>query len=365
MQHMQRAIELARNTLGTASPNPSVGAVIVNDGTVVGEGWTQPVGGPHAEIVALERAGDAARGATIYTTLEPCCHFGRTPPCTTALLNAGIAEVRTAVLDPDPRVNGEGIAAMERAGIKVSLGLCAEDATQVLESYVHRTTTGLPFVIAKFAMSLDGKIATSSGESQWISGETARRHAHALRKSADAVMVGIGTALADDPQLTARDESNAPLERQPLRVVVDSTGRVSPASKLFSTPGSVLVATSVMDDSTEQALQSIGAEVVRLPGNNGRVDVGALMAILVERGVNSVLLEGGGTLIASLVEQGLVSKVEAIVAPMLIGGRDALSPVEGDGFGRLQDALRLENITVGRLGDDIHIIGYTKHKGGT
>jgi diaminohydroxyphosphoribosylaminopyrimidine deaminase/5-amino-6-(5-phosphoribosylamino)uracil reductase len=365
MQHMQRAIELARNTLGTASPNPSVGAVIVNDGTVVGEGWTQPVGGRHAEIVALEHAGEAARGATIYTTLEPCCHFGRTPPCTTALLNAGIAEVRTAVLDPDPRVNGEGIAVMERAGIKVSLGLCAEDATQVLESYVHRTTTGLPFVIAKFAMSLDGKIATSTGESQWISGEAARRYAHALRRSADAVMVGIGTALADDPQLTARDESDEPLERQPLRVVVDSSGRVSPVSKLFSSPGSILVATSVMAESTEQALKRVGAEVVRLPGNDGRVDLDALMAVLVERGVNSVLLEGGGTLMASLVEQGLVSKVEAIVAPMLIGGRDALSPVEGDGFGRLQDALRLENITVGRLGEDIHIIGYTKHKGGT
>ncbi len=364
MQYMQRAIELARNTLGTASPNPSVGAVIVNDGAVVGEGWTQPVGGPHAEIVALERAGEAARGATLYTTLEPCCHLGRTPPCTTALVNAGIAEVCTAVLDPDLRVNGEGIAVMERAGIKVSLGLCGEDATQVLESYLHRTTTGLPFVIAKFAMSLDGKIATSSGKSQWISGEAARRHAHALRRTTDAVMVGIGTALADDPQLTARDENNAPLERQPLRVVVDSSCRASPASKLFSGPGRVLVATAAADESKEHALRHIGVEVVPLPGDDGRVDVGALMSALVERGVNSVLLEGGGTLIASLVEQGLVSKIEAIVAPMLIGGRDALSPFEGDGFGRLQDALWLENITVGRLGDDIHIIGYTKNKGG-
>ncbi len=360
MQYMQRAIELARNTLGSASPNPSVGAVIVNDGTIVGEGWTQPVGGSHAEIVALERAGDAARGAIIYTTLEPCCHFSRTPPCTTALMRAGIVEVRTAILDPDPRVNGEGIAEMERAGIKVSLGLCADDATQVIESYVHRTTTGLPFVIAKFAMSLDGKIATSSGESQWISGEEARRHAHNLRRTADAVMVGVGTALADEPQLTARDAKNAPLERQPLRVVVDSSGRVSASSNLFSSPGNVLVATATMDEGTETALASAGAEVVRLPGDDGRVDIGALMPFLVARGVNSVLVEGGGTLLASLIEQGLVSKVEAIVAPMLIGGRNALTPIEGDGFSSLKDAIRLGNITVGRLGNDIHIVGYVE-----
>ena len=360
MQYMQRAIELARNTLGSASPNPSVGAVIVNDGAIVGEGWTQPVGGPHAEILALERAGDAARGATIYTTLEPCCHFGRTPPCTAALLKAGIVKVCAAILDPDPRVNGEGIAEMERAGIKVTLGLCADDATQVIESYVHRTTTGLPFVIAKFAMSLDGKIATSSGQSRWISGEEARRHAHNLRRTADAVMVGIGTALADDPQLTARDSNGTLLDRQPLRVVVDSAGRVSPDSKLFRRPGNVLVATATMNETAKSALKSVGAEVVQVPGGDGRADVSALMPLLVERGVNSVLVEGGGTLMASLIEQGLVSKVEAIVAPMLIGGRDALTPVEGNGFSRLKDALMLDNIKVGQLGNDIHIVGYVK-----
>mgnify|MGYP003326791824 CR=1 FL=1 len=187
-------------------PNPAVGAVIVNDGIVVGEGCTQPAGGPHAEIIALECAGEAAKGAIIYTTLEPCCHFGRTPPCTAALMEAGIVEVRTAILDPDPRGYGRGIAAMETAGIKVSLGLCAGDATEIIESYIHRTTTGRPFLIAKFAMSMDGKIATSTGESQWISGDAARQHVHALRRSVDAVMVGVGTVLVDDPQLTTRDE---------------------------------------------------------------------------------------------------------------------------------------------------------------
>ncbi|MEC9140139.1 MAG: bifunctional diaminohydroxyphosphoribosylaminopyrimidine deaminase/5-amino-6-(5-phosphoribosylamino)uracil reductase RibD [Chloroflexota bacterium] len=367
MQHMQRAIELARKTLGSTSPNPPVGAVIVNDGIVVGEGCTQPAGGPHAEIIALECAGEAARGAIIYTTLEPCCHVGRTPPCTAALMEAGIIEVRTAILDPDPRVNGRGIAAMENAGIKVSLGLCAEDATEIIESYIHRTTTGSPFLIAKFAMSMDGKIATSTGESQWISGDAARQHVHALRRSVDAVMVGVGTVLVDDPQLTTRDEKNQPLPRQPLRVVVDSSGRVKPRSKLFAGPGKVLVATADVNDVTEASLLEVGAEVVRFPGGDGRVDLSALMVFLAERGVNSVLIEAGGTLLASLIQHGLVSKVEAIIAPMLIGGRAALTPVEGDGVSRLQDALRLENVTVGRLGNDIHIVGYPTfgHKEGT
>ncbi|MEE2656486.1 MAG: bifunctional diaminohydroxyphosphoribosylaminopyrimidine deaminase/5-amino-6-(5-phosphoribosylamino)uracil reductase RibD [Chloroflexota bacterium] len=360
MQYMQRAIELARNTLGSTSPNPAVGAVIVSNGAVVGEGWTQPVGGPHAEVIALERAGKAARGATIYTTLEPCCHSGRTPPCTTALMQAGIAEVRVAILDPDPRVNGGGIAEMENAGLKVSLGLCAEDATEIVEGYLHRTTTGRPFLIAKFAMSMDGKIATSTGESHWISGTAARQHVHTLRESVDAVMVGVGTVLVDDPQLTARDEKNQPLPRQPLRVVVDSSGRVESRSKLFTGPGKVLVVTADVDDVTETALRGVGADVVRLPDGDGRVDLGALMQILAERGVNSVLVEAGGTLLASLIEQGLVSKIEAIIAPILIGGRAALTPVEGDGFKHIEDALRLENVTVGRLGDDIHIVGYTK-----
>ena len=171
-QYMERAIELARETLGMASPNPSVGAVIVKDGRVVGEGWTQPVGGPHAEIIALRQAGEEARGATIYTTLEPCCHFGRTPPCTQALLEAGIAEVCTAVLDPDERVNGKGAAELRAAGVRVTTGMCAEEAAEGLEGYLHRTRTGMPFAVAKFAMSLDGKIATSTGESRWVSGET-------------------------------------------------------------------------------------------------------------------------------------------------------------------------------------------------
>ena len=216
-------------------------------------------------------------------------------------------------------------------------------------------------------MSMDGKIATSTGESQWISGGAARQHVHTLRKSVDAVMVGVGTVLVDDPQLTARDEQDQPFPHQPLRVIVDSSGRVKPTSKLFAGLGKVLVATADVSDVTEASLLGVGAEVLRLPDGDGRVDLSALVVLLADRGVNSVLIETGGTLLASLIHKGLVSKIEAIIAPMLIGGSAALTPVEGDGFSRLQDALQLENVTVGRLGNDIHIVGYSRvgHEDGT
>ena len=358
-EHMRRAIALARETLGTASPNPSVGAVIVKDGVAVGEGWTQPSGGPHAEIMALRQAGEAARGAAIYTTLEPCCHFGRTPPCTRALLEAGIAEVHSAILDPDERVNGGGAAELRAAGVAVTLGECAEEAAEVLEGYLHRTRTGLPFAVAKFAMSLDGKIATATGESRWVSGEEGRRRAHELRRTCDAIMAGAGTVVIDDPQLTARDADGKPLERQPLRVVVDSGGRSPVESRVYHGPGSVLVATAGVDGATEAAYRAAGADVAHLPGPDGRVDLRGLMGCLVERGVNSVLVEGGGVLLASLFREELVSKVEAIVAPMIIGGEQARTPVEGEGFPRIGDALRLNRVSAGRLGEDVHIVGYT------
>lgn len=358
-QPMQRAIELARGSLGLASPNPSVGAVIVKDGRVIGEGWTQPVGGPHAEVIALRQAGKAARGAAIYTTLEPCCHYGRTPPCTKALLEAGVAAVHSAIIDPDERVNGGGATALRAAGVAVTVGEGAEEAAEVLEGYLHRTRTGLPFAVAKFAMSLDGKIATATGESRWVSGEAARRHAHELRRTCDAVVAGAGTVVIDDPQLTARDAKGRPLERQPLRVVVDSTGRTPASARVFNGPGKVLVATAGVGAATEAAYREMGADVVHLPGAGGRVDLRGLMCCLVERGVNTALVEGGGVLLASMFREGLVSKVEAIVAPVIIGGEHARTPVEGEGFTRIGDALRLDRVSVGRLGEDVHVVGYT------
>ena len=225
MSSMRRALSLARRSLGGVSPNPSVGAVVVNGGAVVGEGRTEPPGGRHAEVVALEQAGEAARGGVMYVSLEPCNHHGRTPPCVDAILEAGIAEVHAAISDPNPSVAGGGAAALRDAGVKVVVGERAAEASTLLEAYLKWVTTRRPFVTAKFAMSLDGKIATRSGDSQWITGERARQHVHELRAASDAVMVGVGTVLADDPLLTARDRTGRPLARQPLRVVVDTRGR--------------------------------------------------------------------------------------------------------------------------------------------
>lgn len=363
MEHMQRAVKLARGALGATSPNPAVGAVLVRDGQVVGEGCTRPPGGLHAEAVALAQAREHARGATLYVTLEPCTHHGRTPPCTDAIVRAGVVEVRAALRDPNPAVSGGGLEALEAAGVRVAVGEGAEDARSVLEGYLHWVVTGLPLVVAKFAMSLDGKIATAAGESQWITGEAARGRAHELRAASDAVMVGAGTALQDDPRLTVRDPSGEPADRQPLRVVVDSQGRTQPSARVFAAPGGVLIAVAGAAPARERALRQAGADVLRFPSEDGRVDVRALLGALGERGVTSLLVEGGGGLLASLFEGRMVDRVEAFVAPMIIGGRDAPTPVEGVGAARLADALRLGGVTVERLGEDLHIVGYPQDGG--
>ena len=241
MEYMSRAIELAREALSRSSPNPPVGAVIVKDGRIVGEGSTLSRGEAHAEVVALRQAGQQAKGAVLYTTLEPCCHFGKTPPCTRAIIDAGVAEVHAALIDPNPKVNGAGMAELRAAGVKACLEEW-EEAAEVAEAHVHFVTTGLPFVIAKFAMSIDGKIAAASGDSKWITSEEARAHARVLRGQVDAVAVGIETALSDDPRLTARDVDGNNVERQPLRIIIDSSARTPPDSQLFKEPGQVIVA---------------------------------------------------------------------------------------------------------------------------
>ena len=245
---MSHALELARRAEGRVSPNPPVGAVLVKDGEIVGGGCTQPPGQSHAEAVALSEAGDAARGAALYTTLEPCSHHGRTPPCTDAIVEAGVAEVHAAMLDPNPNVRGGGMAILADAGLGTRLGEGEAKARLQLEAYVKYVTTGTPFVTAKFAMSLDGKIATRTGDSKWISGEKARRRVHRLRAAADAVMVGIGTVLADDPRLTARDRHGEPLDTQPIRVVVDTRGRTPPDAGMLGEPGRTLIAAGELDE---------------------------------------------------------------------------------------------------------------------
>ncbi len=352
MSSMRRALSLARRSLGGVSPNPAVGAVVVNGGAVVGEGRTEPPGGRHAEVVALEQAGDAARGGVMYVSLEPCNHHGRTPPCVDAILDAGIAEVHAAIADPNPSVAGDGAAALRAAGVKVVVGERAAEASTLLEAYLKWVTTRRPFVTAKFAMSLDGKIATRSGHSQWITGERARQHVHELRAASDAVMVGVGTVLADDPLLTARGRRGRPLERQPLRVVVDSRARTPPGARLLAQPGPVIVAAA-------EIRPIAGAETVALAAPSGAVDLDLLLNHLGgERDVTSVLVEGGATLLGSLFDLDLVDKVVAFVAPTIIGGEEAPTAVGGLGVGTMSAALRLERPKVRRFGRDTAIIGY-------
>ncbi len=358
MTPMQRALELARQALGTASPNPSVGAVLVRDGSIVGEGVTQPSGGPHAEAVAIAQAGERARGAALYVTLEPCNIHGRTPPCVPAIVEAGVAEVHAATLDPNPRIDGRGAADLEAAGVRVSVGEEAAAAQRLMECHFRWITTGTPFVTAKYAMSLDGKIATAAGDSRWISGAASRRRAHWMRATSDAIMAGVGTAARDDPQLTARDEEDRPLGRQPLRVVVDSRGRLPSDARLLRSPGRTLVAVADAPPEREAALRDAGAEVVAFSGGDGRVDLRALLAHLGGREVTGLLVEGGGTLLASLFRERLVDKVCAFVAPVLVGGRDAPTPWDGDGAATIAEALRLERVTVERLEDDVMVVGY-------
>ena len=360
MQHMERALALGWGALGTTSPNPAVGCVIVRDGEIVSEGWTHPPGQEHAEAAALARAGGRARGATLYTTLEPCNHYGRTPPCSEAIIAAGISEVHIAVPDPNPNVEGGGIARLDAAGITTHIGERADEAGRLIEAFVKHSRTRLPFVTAKYAMSLDGKIAARSGDSKWISGEESRRYAHLLRARSDAIMVGINTVLADDPQLTARDDDDNANERQPLRVVLDSQGRMPPGAQMLNAPGNTLVAVS---DDYEGATCD-GAETMRLPSGRGGVDLFELMVALGERDVTSVLVEGGGATIGALFDMNLVDKVVAFVAPVIIGGNEAISPVGGIGIAGMEEALRLKDVEVRRFGEDVAVIGYINAESG-
>jgi len=356
--HMGRAIELAREAVGSTSPNPPVGAVLVRDGRVVGEGHTQPPGGPHAEIEALRMAGDAARGADLYVTLEPCAHHGRTPPCADALIEAGVASVRIALMDPAPHTGGRGVERLRSAGIPVTVDDGPPEARQLLEAFAKHVTTGLPFVVAKFAMSLDGKIASRSGDSRWISNETSRREVHRLRAEADAVMVGIGTALADNPLLTVRD-APLPARGQPFRVVVDSAGRLPPSAAALREDGTTFVAVASQD--AARAIESLGAASIVAPGERGRVDLPGLLAELGARDVMSLLVEGGATLHGALLDSGLVDKVIAFIAPVVIGGDGVPGPVGGAGAERMADALRLRDVAYTELDGDMMVIGYPVH----
>jgi diaminohydroxyphosphoribosylaminopyrimidine deaminase/5-amino-6-(5-phosphoribosylamino)uracil reductase len=361
---MARALALADEVRGRTSPNPAVGAVVVKDGHIAGEGATEPPGGRHAEIVALDTAGEAARDATLYVTLEPCCHQGRTPPCTDAIVRAGIAEVHFAHLDPDANVAGGGQAKLEATGIRVLVGEGKAEARRINEAYLKHRESGLPFVTAKFACSLDGKIASTSGDSRWVSGPETRVWSHQLRTRIDAIAVGVSTVLVDDPQLTARvedsDGGSRLAERQPLRVILDSRGRTPPEAKVLSRGAPTLVATTeASSEGWRGGIEEAGAKMAVLPTDEaGRVGLPALLELLGKSDVLTLLVEGGGVLLGSFFDNRLVDKVHAIIAPMIIGGEGAPTAVAGRGATRMAEALRLRNAEVERVGKDVLVTGY-------
>ena len=366
MNYMGQALSLARLALGQASPNPAVGAVVVKNDSVVGQGYTQPPGSAHAEVLALKQAGEEARDGVMYVTLEPCCHYGRTPPCTRAIISAGITEVHMAMFDPNPSVSGRGKDELEKEGIKIYLGEHEEEAKEINEAYTKFITTGIPFVTAKFAVSLDGKIATRRGDSRWISGREARKYVHNLRYTTDAIMAGVNTVLADDPHLTTRCSGGrgGTARKQPLRVIVDGKGRTPLTARVFNEPGRTLLAWGRTATPEEKAaFVQAGAEILESPTAEGLVDLEKLLGALGEREITSVLVEGGGILLGSLFDRRLVDRVIAFIAPIIIGGGEAKTAVAGKGVDKVVDSLRLERVGVEKLGDDLVVSGYVAAKG--
>jgi diaminohydroxyphosphoribosylaminopyrimidine deaminase/5-amino-6-(5-phosphoribosylamino)uracil reductase len=359
---MRRALEVAERGRGLTSPNPMVGAVVVRDGGIVAEGAHLRAGGPHAEVVALEAAGETARGATLYVTLEPCDHHGRTPPCAPAVARAGVTRVVAAMADPHPLATGGG-ARLRAAGIAVEIGLLAAEAERQNRAWLTAMREGRPHVTLKAAATLDGKLADVHGTSQWITGEVARRHAHGLRSQSDAIVVGITTALRDDPALTVR--LGEPWPREPYRVILDSRARLAPGARVIGagTPARTLIAVGGEAPAERvAALARTGATVVSLPIRQGRVDVTALLAHLHGLQVRAVLVEGGGETHAAFLDAGCVDRVALFLAPMLLGGRDAAGVVGGAGR-ELKGALRLGPISVTSLGDDLLLEADTLRQG--
>ena len=357
---MRRALALAEQGLGRTSPNPAVGAVVARGEVIVGEGRHRRAGEPHAERIALANAGEAARGADIYVTLEPCCHHGRTPPCTDAIIDAGISRCCYAMSDPDPVCAGGGDAALRAAGLQVEAGLLRAEAERLLEAYVMHRRTGRPLVTLKLAMSLDGCIATRTGDSRWITGPEARARVHRMRDRADAIMVGVGTVLADDPSLSTR---GVPGGRDALRIICDSQARTPPSARVIaqeSAAACLIATTEAAEAGRVDALRRAGAEVLVLPDVEGRVDLQALADALGERSVLSVLLEGGGGLAWGALGAGVVGKVTLFYAPIIMGGAEAVRGVMGAGVERVAEALALRDVTQTPIGRNLLVEGYVE-----
>ncbi|MDY3014076.1 MAG: bifunctional diaminohydroxyphosphoribosylaminopyrimidine deaminase/5-amino-6-(5-phosphoribosylamino)uracil reductase RibD [Evtepia sp.] len=348
--YMQMALDLAKQGMGWTSPNPMVGAVIVKDGQIIGRGYHARYGDLHAERAALAACTGDPTGATMYVTLEPCCHHGRQPPCTDAILESGIARVVVGSGDPNPLVAGQGLRLLRQAGVQATEHVLEEECRALNQVFFHFIQTRRPYVVLKYAMTLDGKMAAYTGASQWITGEEARRHVHTQRHRFRAIMVGVGTVLADDPQLTCRIEGG----RSPLRIICDTHLRTPLSAQVVQTAKEVptLLATCVTDPALIEPYEALGCQVLSLPDHQGHVDLHALMDALGQQNIDSVLLEGGAALHWSALQAGLVQKVQAYLAPMLLGGSQAKSPIGGQGFPSPNEAVTLTPPTLLPLGKD-------------
>ncbi|PIN86841.1 riboflavin biosynthesis protein RibD [Candidatus Woesearchaeota archaeon CG10_big_fil_rev_8_21_14_0_10_44_13] len=353
---MQLAFELARKAEGRTSPNPIVGAVIVKDCTVIGHGYHKKAGMPHAEIEAMNSVSDKSmlKGATMYTLLEPCCHYGRTGPCTKAIIEAGISRVVSSIQDPNPKVNGNGFRELKKHGIETEYGIMEKETRKLNEAFIKYVTTKRPFVILKAAMTLDGKIATTTGMSKWISSEASRRYVHELRNRVDAVIVGINTVLHDNPRLTCRMENG----RDPLRIILDSRLRIPLDSRILADKNALIATTKRCDRQKKVALEQKGIGVVIVGKDEDKVDLKELMYELVLRGITNIMIEGGSEISASALKQGIVDKFVYFISPKIIGGRDAKTPLGGEGIRNMDQAINLRDVEIRKIGDDVVIEGY-------
>lgn len=358
-KYMKLALELAKKGEGRVNPNPLVGAVIVKDNKIIGKGYHEYYGGPHAEINAFSSAQENVEGSTMYVTLEPCCHYGKTPPCVNAIIKNNIKKVVVGMLDPNPKVAGKGIEILREHGIEVITGVLEEKCKDLNEIFIKYIVTKSPFVIMKYAMTLDGKIAAYTGDSKWITGESAREEVHKLRNKVSGIMVGIGTVLQDNPSLTCRIQGGI----SPKRIIVDSNLRIPLSSNVLTIKDqtlTIIAATKKASQEKIQILKDKGAEVLIVEDMDGRVNLQALMKRLGEMGIDSILLEGGSTLNYSAIEQGIVDKVQAYIAPKIIGGESAKTPIGGEGKALMSESINLKDITFKTFDEDILIEGYVK-----
>ena len=355
-QLMKRALELAKKGIGYVSPNPLVGAVIVKDGKIIGEGYHECYGQAHAEVNAVRNATEDVEGSTIYVTLEPCAHYGKTPPCAELLLKSKFQRVVIGCLDPNEQVSGRGVKTLRDAGITVDIGILEQECLAINEVFFHYITTKRPFVVMKTAMTLDGKIATVTGASKWITDVIARERVHHLRNRLTGIMVGVDTVIADDPELSCRIENG----RNPVRLIVDSRLRIPIEAQVLGNQNlqrTIIGTTEMYDKEKYSVLGNMGIEVIVLPTKDDRVDLRAWMKVLGEKNIDSILLEGGATLNFSMLKEGLVHQVQSYIAPKIFGGATAPTPVGGNGFEKIADAIQLEQLKVEQVGEDIWVCG--------